>query len=568
MLPAVSFTKVRQIAAARAGRDRAAIALTTSLHLAALAIMLWSETDGWARAAFVLTWGFLNFAWLVILRRPSPAAAFSLAIVSVLILLSQFKHDTLFLTANFVDLMILDEDTIRFLLMIIPGLGENVALTLLLVVPAIAVAWWIDRFKVRLRAASLGCAACLVALGGLSYAVPNDIDDKWLPDNFVSKFARSASVAVTDYVTRGIIEYDAAVTERLKSLTGATCRAPKRQPHIVMILDESSFDISAVPGIKVPQDYGRHFISFDGKKRSFLAEGAGGPTWFTEYNVLTGLSSRSFGRFADSVTRFAAGRVERGLPQALTRCGYRTFSLYPWLGNFLGARAFQTSAGIEHFLDAKDLGSLDNEPDSFYFDAARRLITAERSKGPMFVFVYTMANHFPWYYRYKPELFPGWRDTGNALEIDEYLRRQAMSERDYKWFRSHLEREFAGEPFLIVRFGDHQPIFAKYIIDPSLNETAMAKRIAAIDPRYYTTYYAVDALNFRPADLTSAIDKLDAPYLPLVVLEAAGVPLDPSFLEQKQIFQRCRGLFYQCAGGAEASRFNRLLIDAGLIKGL
>jgi hypothetical protein len=52
------------------------------------------------------------------------------------------------------------------------------------------------------------------------------------------------------------------------------------------------------------------------------------------------------------------------------------------------------------------------------------------------------------------------------------------------------------------------------------------------------------------------------------VLEAAGVPLDPTFAEQKQIFQRCRGLFYQCAGGAEASRFNRLLIDAGLIKGL
>jgi hypothetical protein len=421
---------------------------------------------------------------------------------------------------------------------------------------------------VRLRTASLGCVACLAALSGLSFAVPSDIDDKWLADNFVSKFARSASVAVTDYFTRGIIEYDVAVTDRLKSLTGATCRGPKRQPHIVMILDESSFDISAVPGIKVPQDYGRHFISFDGKKRSFLAEGAGGPTWFTEYNVLTGLSSRSFGRFADSLTRFAAGRVERGLPRALSRCGYRTFSLYPWLGNFLGARGFQTSAGIEHFFDAKDLGSLDNEPDSFYFDAARRLIAAERSKGPMFLFVYTMANHFPWYVRYKPELFPDWRDLGNAPEVDEYLRRQIMSARDYKWFRSHLEREFAGEPFLIVRFGDHQPIFAKHIIDPSLDASALAKRIAESDPRYFTTYYAIDALNFRPADLTSAIDKLDAPYLPLVVLEAAGVPLDPTFAEQKQIFQRCRGLFYQCAGGAEASRFNRLLIDAGLIKGL
>ena len=51
------------------------------------------------------------------------------------------------------------------------------------------------------------------------------------------------------------------------------------------------------------------------------------------------------------------------------------------------------------------------------------------------------------------------------------------------------------------------------------------------------------------------------------VKQAAGVPLDPTFVEQKTILGRCRGLFYLCAGGAEARRFNRLLIDAGLIQG-
>ena len=75
-------------------------------------------------------------------------------------------------------------------------------------------------------------------------------------------------------------------------------------------------------------------------------------------------------------------------------------------------------------------------------------------------------------------------------------------------------------------------------------------------------------MNFTPADLSSALDKLDAPYLPLVVQEAAGMPLDPSFSEQKKILKRCRGLFYRCAGGAETRRFNRLLIEAGLVKGL
>ena len=94
------------------------------------------------------------------------------------------------------------------------------------------------------------------------------------------------------------------------------------------------------------------------------------------------------------------------------------------------------------------------------------------------------------------------------------------------------------------------------------------RRVAAADPRFLTTYYAIDTLNFTPRETASAVNGLDAPYLPLLVLEAAGVPLDASFAEQKKILQRCRGLFFRCNGGAEARRFNRLLIDAGLIKGL
>jgi hypothetical protein len=64
------------------------------------------------------------------------------------------------------------------------------------------------------------------------------------------------------------------------------------------------------------------------------------------------------------------------------------------------------------------------------------------------------------------------------------------------------------------------------------------------------------------------VDTIDGPYLPLVIQEAAGIPLDPSFEEQKSIMLRCKGVFYACKDGAEARRFNRLLIDAGTIRGL
>jgi hypothetical protein len=196
------------------------------------------------------------------------------------------------------------------------------------------------------------------------------------------------------------------------------------------------------------------------------------------------------------------------------------------------------------------------------------MIEHERDKGPMFLFVYLAENHYPWNYRWRPDLMPGWKDPGNTGDVDEYLRRQALSARDYGELHDRLAREFPGESFLLVRYGDHQPDFASTILEPSLDEAGINRRLMSYDPRYFTTYYAIDAINYKPVNLSSALDTIEGPYLPLIVQEAAGLPLDASFAEQKKILERCKGLFYACAAGAEARRFNRLLIDAGLIKGL
>jgi hypothetical protein len=504
---------------------------------------------------------------LGLLRRPAIAALLSLAMVITLIVLSQFKYDKLMMTVNFVDLMIIDPDTSAFLFTIMPRLREPILFGTAIAVPLLVLLWRVDPFRVRLRTSAFGSTLCMGGLVAFSVAYPADFYGEFFSRDYVSKFARSGVEAVYEFATHGLLESDATVAERLK-LPTAACSPGAKLPHIILLHDESSFDITAAPGIKVPPGYQRHFLSFDGKARKLVVEGAGGPSWFTEYNVLTGLSARSYGRFATSVTRIAAGHVARGLPNALSRCGYKTFSLYPFYGAFLGSRGFQTTAGVERYLDMKDLGARGLEPDSFYFDQATNIIARERGQGPLFLFVYTAANHFPWDFRYRPELTPGWRDPGNAANIDEYIRRQTLSARDYSALLDRLKRDFPTESFLVVRFGDHQPEFGYRIIDPSLSEPELAHHLEAFDPRYYTSYYAIDAVNFKPVDLSSALNTLDAPYIPLLVQEAAGVPLDPSFAEQKKILKRCHGLFYRCSGGAEASRFNRMLIDAGLIKGL
>jgi hypothetical protein len=234
----------------------------------------------------------------------------------------------------------------------------------------------------------------------------------------------------------------------------------------------------------------------------------------------------------------------------------------------MSARGFHRSTGIQTFLDSRALGTRAIEPDRFYYNAALDILAKERREGPLFLFVYLAANHYPWTDRWRPELTPQWRGLGNAPKVDEYLRRQSLSFRDYADFVARLKHDYPTESFLIVRYGDHQPELTATMLEPGIADDDLALRMATLDRRYFTTYYSIDPINFRPVTTASALETLDAPYLPIVIQELAGLPLDASFSEQKKIFQRCKGIFYACAGGAEARRFNRMLMDAGLIKGL
>jgi hypothetical protein len=537
-------------------------------HLAALAVMLQTESDFSSRVGFLLAWGILNFFWIALLRRPALSGALSLTLVVVLVLLSRLKHDIVQMTANFVDVMVIDRDSAAFLFTIFPNLRWSVISAAFLIIPLMYALWWLDPFRIR-RLPALACQlTCLAALAGYSFAWPEDPWRGYYDDGYLSKFSRSGVTSVSDFINYGFMESDAVAAGRLKVPLLDACHPTGRRPNIIMIHDESSFDIRQAEGIKVPAGYGSHFKSFDGKERKFLAESSGGSSWFTEYNVLAGLSSRSFGRFSYFVTRIAAGRVERGLPLALRRCGYTTTSLYPAHGAFMSARSFQTTTGIQHFYDAKDLGAKGVEPDRFFYDKALTLMSQEAPTTPQFMFVYLAANHFPWEKRFRPDLTPSWSTLGNEPVVEEYVRRQAMSADDYTAFVAGLKKKFPAQPFLIVRYGDHQPEFSSNILDPGLDEAGVGKKMMNYDPRYYATYYAIDAINFEPVQSPVVMDTIDGPYLPLVIQEAAGIPLDPSFEEQKSIMLRCKGLFYACKDGAEARRFNRLLIDAGFVKSL
>src|SRR5215468_5537735 len=103
------------------------LAVILTLHVAALAVMLATEVAVLPKLLFLLSWGALNFFWLMVSRRPGVSAALSLAMIVALVAVSRLKHAILLMTANFVDVMIIDRDTVSFLLGLYPDLRRDLA---------------------------------------------------------------------------------------------------------------------------------------------------------------------------------------------------------------------------------------------------------------------------------------------------------------------------------------------------------------------------------------------------------------------------------------------------------
>src|SRR5690242_19967759 len=75
----------------------ARIAPVAAFHVAAFAIMLWSELGPLDMAVFALSWGLVNCLLLVLLRRPALSAAVSFVLLIVLIAVSRFKFAVLWM---------------------------------------------------------------------------------------------------------------------------------------------------------------------------------------------------------------------------------------------------------------------------------------------------------------------------------------------------------------------------------------------------------------------------------------------------------------------------------------
>ena len=341
-------------------------------------------------------------------------------------------------------------------------------------------------------------------------------------------------------------------------------------PDIIVIQHESIFD---------PRTYGlpvepivEAFLSPKNQLYGSLnVDIFGGGSWQSEFSLLTGLSSASFGSNAYFLFKRGVGRFHHSLPHWLTALGYKTTLISSCRRNFLDYDAFYRSIGIgerifaDDFPAPFDVGRFETTNSDALFlheviGAHAKSIAGDAA--PRFLYALTNFNHGPHNRRLTP---PGRFERERAFAAAsfpdpcyaEYYARLVETAVTWSRLKSELAARFPGRPMLIVHYGDHQPVMTRRI-EAKLKLPTDARR-------QFRTFYAMETLNYCPDRLVSGRGRdLDIAFLGTVALQRAGLPLDEIFATRASLLEHC-GEAYFASSSERKRRFHRTLVDLGAI---
>ena len=383
---------------------------------------------------------------------------------------------------------------------------------------------------------------------------------------YVSSFYASWGETV-EALWRGALLEAAPRTAATSTFTiPSRCDVAARPPHIILIHQESVVQPSLFPALRYDQSVDPFFKSDDRTLHKLRVETYGGASWLTEFSLLAGVSTHSFGGMRQFVQTFTQNKLKDTLPQVLNRCGYRNVVFYPLLKNFVSNDRFYNSIGLTEIFDLKAQGAKTaQERDRFYFDNAMAEMGRhfESSHRPLFTYIQTMSAHWPYDFKYEPEVDVPGGGPGTEPEMHEYLRRVSMAKMDYDYLLAELHSRFPGERFLVVHYGDHHPMATRTLLGYK-DETEAEDVILDRDSIGFITYYAAKGVNYRVPALPQ-YETLDVSYLGTVMLDLAGLPLSDSHRERKRLMSLCRGRYYDCSSRDEILQFHRRLIDSGVM---
>ena len=343
------------------------------------------------------------------------------------------------------------------------------------------------------------------------------------------------------------------------------------RPDIIVIQHESVFD---------PREFGlpvdacvQEFLSpSEGLSGALNVDIFGGGSWQSEFSLLTGLSSASFGRDAYHIFNRGAGRFNHSLPHALAALGYDTTLVAACRSNFLHYEKFYKSIGVKERVFTEDLAApFDLEAfeatsaDALFLPAAMNVFTTrlDASASPQFLYALTNFNHGPHDVaragEQEAELARAYATASLPdAQYAEYYARLSQTAATWRALSADLARRYPDRPMVIVHYGDHQPVMVRRV------EQHVAR--GRDEGRQFRTFYAVETLNMsrKPSGADGGAD-LDIAMLATAALQAAGLPLDEIFATRASLMAECGAVYFQ-SPSERKRRFHRTLVERGHIR--
>lgn len=373
--------------------------------------------------------------------------------------------------------------------------------------------------------------------------------ERWR-DRPVSTFVSTMRIQAEPTAPRTDARWLRDLVQREKAAAAAA--AAGRMADIVLFLQESQFNPTSIAGCPPELCAMRAFgatprTTAYGPMRVHLH---GGGTWLSEFAVSTGVPHTLFGAGGDFAPFNVAPGVRRSFVRSLRAAGYRTVAVYPVLGNMMNARQAYAAYGFDRFYDSSELGmdGTFETSDEQVHEAALRVLREEQKHGrPVFLFALTIFNHAEHGVRMQrvpPQLVQraaaSFADPGVARNVADFVWRSQQFERAVE----HTTHSLLGgtRPAVVAWFGDHQPPFGNA---PSLRQGV--QHFGGAQPGFparFETWYHV-AANVGP-DRQVAPRMMDIVFLPSLLAEAAGVPLDDWLVANRAVRERCAGLLIEC----------------------
>ncbi|MEP9371120.1 LTA synthase family protein [Mesorhizobium sp. KR1-2] len=312
--------------------------------------------------------------------------------------------------------------------------------------------------------------------------------------------------------------------EAISAITGPEAAAPvvpSDAPDIIVIMNESFWDPTLLPGITITPDPIVNVRAL--QSGHIFSPEFGGMTANVEFEALTGFSNAFLPYGSIPYQQYVRGPIP-SLASFLRSEGYDTRAFHPFAGWFWNRTPVYKAFGFEHFMSQENLPPLATRG-PLASDAAlveEIIREADTTRDPLFFFAVTLQNHGP----YAPNRYD---DPTHTVDGDvsskardsilSYAEGAADGDRALgrliDWARKRNRHT------IVAMFGDHLPPLGPVYVETGFMESNVAKRRAPLPEMsvQHETPLVVWSNRTGPAKTGS----VSPAFLPLHLLETAGI---------------------------------------------